>query len=242
MTQEDYIAQVLKHLRHVTGGEYTAIRAELSGHLEDRIEALMECGLDETAAESRAVFTMGDPEEVGRELSRQQQSFFWVLLGRAFIWLTAAVVGLCVLLGAGSLWPYQETMAARLDPAGSDRLEDYEEMVPVDIRIRMGDDILHIYEIGVWDIWSRKNVQMRCVTYDRFPGGLVSNYLPYSAHLEDTAGEEIKMTTESHGGSAYADYVQYNFSVDGSEDSVIFCLDRFGESVRQEITLPEVAP
>ena len=70
MKREDYTAAVLKGLRHVTEKEKEALRRELDGHMEDHMQALVELGYDETAAEKKAADAMGDPAETARELQK----------------------------------------------------------------------------------------------------------------------------------------------------------------------------
>lgn len=178
MDKEEYTRRVLNALRHVTGSEYEDVRHEITGHIEDRMEALIEAGCSEEEAERRTVDAMGNPEE----------------------------------------------------------------LVSTDIRIRVGDDVLYIYQMGVWEIGERKNVQMRAVAYDRFPGGVVSRHLPASVRLEDGAGEEVKMVMDWSKSSYYYGYVQYHLGLGAEDESVVVCIDRFGEGIRQEITLPEVTP
>ena len=71
MDRKTYIDTVLSALRHVTGDERAAIRAELEGHMEDHMEGLLELGYEPELAEERTLAAMGDPQEVGRELNKQ---------------------------------------------------------------------------------------------------------------------------------------------------------------------------
>lgn len=242
MDKEEYTRRVLNALRHVTGSEYEDVRHEITGHIEDRMEALIEAGCSEEEAERRTVDAMGNPEKVGTELSKQYQSFLWVILGRLFIWLAVAVVGFCAIRDWGVLGRYYDNLVARFAPTYGDNKAAPEELVSTDIRIRVGDDVLYIYQMGVWEIGERKNVQMRAVAYDRFPGGVVSRYLPASVRLEDGAGEEVKMVMDWSKSSYYYGYVQYHLGLGAEDESVVVCIDRFGEGIRQEITLPEVTP
>ena len=82
---------VCRQVRHATPKELRAIRAELTGHLEDRAEVLLSRGLEEAQAESAAVAAMGDPEAIGRELNRQYP-LGWLLLSRTLLVLLAAAV------------------------------------------------------------------------------------------------------------------------------------------------------
>lgn len=68
-----FLDSVLKRI--LWRGEHAAIREELSAHLEDHIQALVEQGTDPAEAERRAVAAMGDPAEIGLQLNRQHRPF-----------------------------------------------------------------------------------------------------------------------------------------------------------------------
>ena len=115
MDRKTYIDTVLSALRHVTGDERAAIRAELEGHMEDHMEGLLELGYEPELAEERTLAAMGDPQEVGRELNKQYTGWGWVLLSRMAVLLT---VVLCIqaLLGIGILGNLWDSVAARVWP------------------------------------------------------------------------------------------------------------------------------
>lgn len=99
MDRKTYIDTVLSALRHVTGDERAAIRAELEGHMEDHMEGLLELGYDPALAEQRTLAAMGDPKEVGRELNRQYP-LGWLIVGQ----MAMAAVLIFVLVAAGPAW------------------------------------------------------------------------------------------------------------------------------------------
>ncbi len=74
--------------------DHAAITEELSGHILDRRDALMEQGLSQQEAEARAVAAMGDPEEVGKALNKEHS---W-LLGWVQVWLHWSMIALAVLI------------------------------------------------------------------------------------------------------------------------------------------------
>ena len=82
---------VCRQVRHATPRERRAIRAELTGHLEDRAEDLRQRGMPEEEAEERAVAAMGDPEAIGRELNRQYP-LGWLIVSRCALVLAAVLV------------------------------------------------------------------------------------------------------------------------------------------------------
>ena len=91
MTRGEFCARVRKHLKRATDAEWQSIRREILGHVEDRMEDFQRSGLDQGAAEVRAVAAMGEPEEIGDALNRQL-SPFWLVLSRVS---TACIALLC---------------------------------------------------------------------------------------------------------------------------------------------------
>lgn len=89
-----FLDSVLKRI--LWRGEHAAIREELSAHLEDHIQALVEQGTDPAEAERRAVAAMGDPAEIGLQLNRQHRPFLgWAV---RFTGIVAKISGCIVAL------------------------------------------------------------------------------------------------------------------------------------------------
>ncbi len=149
MDRGEYTDAVLSQLRRVTGDERESIRAELDAHMEDHICALRDLGYDEQLAEERTLALMGDPVEVGKELSRVYTGWGWVLLSRAAVLLT---VVLCIqaLLGLGVLSNILWSIQARTVP--DEIHSDYTAAATLrpDIRIPVGNDVLRVYRVSVW--------------------------------------------------------------------------------------------
>ena len=97
---EMFLESVLKQI--VWRGEHASIREELTAHLEDHIQMLMEKGMEPSEAEREAVASMGDPREIGRQLSRQHRPFLgWaVRFTGVAVKVLACVVGLFAVLTA----------------------------------------------------------------------------------------------------------------------------------------------
>ena len=88
MKKEQYLKHVRKQITYIFDRD--SIERELSMHLQDSIEELLEEGFADEEAERLAVEQMGDPVEVGRMLNREHHP----LLGYGLI---ASVVVLILL-------------------------------------------------------------------------------------------------------------------------------------------------
>ena len=148
MTRKEYTDAVLIALRHVTDRERLAIRVELDAHIEDHMAALLELDYPPELAEERTLAAMGDPAEVGRELNACYQSWFWVILGRAAVVVT---VLLCILalLHVGLLGMVADSISARIYPDEDSYFEKPIATERLDIRVPVGNDVLHVYQISV---------------------------------------------------------------------------------------------
>lgn len=92
-SSEAFLDSVLEKV--VWKGEHAAIREELTAHLEDHIQALVEKGMALPEAEQEAIAAMGDPGELGRQLNRQHRPYLgWAvrLTGIAVKVLTCVVL------------------------------------------------------------------------------------------------------------------------------------------------------
>ncbi len=93
-----------------------AIRDELSGHIEDKIEDLTAAGMDISEAKRVAVAAMGDPDEVGVAMNRAHKPW----LGRLWLFSKAMVIICCALLVLSALAGEFRTVAAEfLPPPGT---------------------------------------------------------------------------------------------------------------------------
>lgn len=149
---------MLATLRRMTKREKEAVRAELDGHIEDHICALMELGYSEELAEERTMLRMGDPAEIGRELNRQYP-LGWLVLRWA-----AAVLALLVLLSLTGplrlrLGSAADSLRARWRPereADLAIMQDQngalvETLWDPDAEIRGEDFHLRVYQAGLKD-------------------------------------------------------------------------------------------
>lgn len=239
MDRREYTDAVLSQLRRVTGDEREAIRAELDAHMEDHICALMELGYDEALAEERTLDRMGDPAEVGRELSRVYTGWGWVLLSRVAVLLT---VVLCIqaVLGLGILSNFWWSVQARIAPDELTSVYGTAVVIRPDIRIPIGNDILRVYRVSVGTVDGVRAAEVAMVAYDRVPGGVVSDRLLNDVTLEDQRGVTPEHSDLGSGkGCVGAEYELRYLQVQEGDSYFTLRYDRFGERGEVKIPLPE---
>ena len=236
MDRRTYVEQVLANLRRVTPDERAAIREELDGHIEDHICDLLELGYDEKLAEERAMAAMGDPEEVGRELDKQYP-LRWLVLGRAALVLT---VVLCIqaLTGFGILFHARDSVMARLVPSWRDDTEVAENGAELSMRMTVGNDIVRVYRAEVWDLGPTSVAEIGFCTYDRIPGGIVSEELMNGLRLENQRGEVKDRNSVRSYGNWGAEYGELSVEVAPGDTYVVLVYEGYGRNVSMEIPLP----
>ena len=236
MDRRTYVEQVLANLRRVTPDERAAIREELDGHIEDHICDLLELGYDEKLAEERAMAAMGDPEEVGRELDKQYP-LRWLVLGRAAVVLT---VVLCIqaLTGFGILFHARDSVMARLVPSWRDDTEVAENGAELSMRMTVGNDIVRVYRAEVWDLGPTSVAEIGFCTYDRIPGGIVSEELMNGLRLENQRGEVKDRNSVRSYGNWGAEYGELSVEVAPGDTYVVLVYEGYGRNVSMEIPLP----
>lgn len=241
MTREEYTAQVLAALRRVTRSEREAIRAEIDAHMEDHICALLDLGYEPELAEERTMALMGDPEEVGRELDKQYP-LRWLVIGRIALVLTW-ILCFQALIGLGILFHARDSIVARVAPSYWDRMDDSDQIVGINVRTVVGNDVLRAYQIAVWDLGSRPVAEIRLCAYDRIPGGIVSEGLLSSVTLEDQRG--VVQEDDRIGGSGRKSWgVGYRavyIAVQEGDTYVTLRCGQYGERASMRIPLPKEA-
>ena len=237
MDRADYTARVLAQLRHVTGEERAAIRAEIDGHMEDHVCALLDLGYDQALAEARTMSAMGDPAEVGRELNKQYP-LGWLAVGRLAKLLALGLVLpilVSLLIGEGALL---SCIGARLDPdRWNGREETAEATRALDIRQELGNDVLRVYRA------SRVGGQAEvlAVVYDRVPFGLAAEWVLDGLTLEDQRGEAC-VPYGGYGRDERTRYLSLRVPAAPGDTYVVLRCDRYGRRFAMEIPLPEVTP
>lgn len=250
MTRSEYVERVLSVMKHVTGEEREAIRAEIDAHIEDHICGLLELDYPEDLAEERTMALMGDPEEVGRELDKHYTVKFWLWLEGVSKILLAPLI-LMALLGIGILFHAVDAVEARIAPSQRST-EDFtaEAVEETDHRVAIGNDIVKIYRVAVGNkvfaYYAHDRIaeqgpaaELLVCAYDRIPCGIVSGDLLRQMKVEDQRGTELERWGGS-SGSWGAVYERFYIPIEPSDTYVTLSYDRFGESVELKVPLPEV--
>lgn len=238
MDRSTYLEQVLANLHRLTPEERTAVREEIDGHIEDRVCDLRELGYDEALAEERAMSFMGDPEEVGREMDKQYP-LRWLVLGRIALVVSVLLIAQAV-LGIGMFFHLASSLEARWTAAVEtvDFGSGYESR-HTDIRMRIGDDVLRIYAVGVGK-GKGERVQLAMCAYDRFPGGIVSHEIFPNLTLMDQRGGTGESNSSSSGrGDWGAEYAQRTVVIQPGDTYITAVYERYGERVSVKIPLGE---
>ena len=97
MSTYEWLRQATAKIRFSPDRE--AVRRELAGHLEERVEAEKARGLPQREAEAAAAAAMGDPDVLAEELGRIH-SPWWGYLWRASR-AALALIALCTVWAAG---------------------------------------------------------------------------------------------------------------------------------------------
>lgn len=240
MTRKEYTDTVLAALRRVTEDERRAIRAEIDAHMEDHICALLDLGYDEPLAEERTLALMGDPNEVGRELSKQYTGWAFVVLSRVAVLLT---IVLCIqmVLGFGIFGNLFYSFQARILPREADWECAVAAAEAVNFRASVGNDVLRVYQVAVGSREGEIVAGVALCVYDRIPGGVVSERLLPNLRLEDQRGDAPEYPLGGGGtGSWTAMYTVKYVPIQPGDTAVTVRYERFGEEIAVEIPLPEV--
>ena len=253
MTRKEYCDAVASGLRHLSLSEKTAALAEIDAHIEDHICDLLELGYDEMLAEERTMALMGDPEEVGRELDKHYTSRIWYVLERAAVVLLVVLIFQAV-TGFGILFHARDSVMTRFDPA-----YDYENdfgadaRIETDLRVTVGNDVLRVFRVSVGDRTihfggeepeTARVAQVSMCTYDRIPGGVVSENIDDGLTLKNQRGEMLDPSDAGwHStGSWGAEHINRYVHIQPEDTYVTLFYNHFGEGFTMEIPLPEVMP
>ena len=230
MTRQEYTKRVLDALRHVTLSEYDAIRNEISGHIEDHMEALLDCGLTEKEAEARTLAAMGDPEEIGRALNKQY-SYGWLLVSRALAILIALSIFASCFSGLTLIHRVSENVCARVDPV-SQLAETYRKQLlqELDIKLEIGSDVLYIYGTGIDE---NGYMDVYWVKYSRNILGAAGNW---GVTFVDRLGRDVRKGGGSSSSSGVS-YFRERLEIPRGTAYVKAVVERYGERTEAEVPL-----
>ena len=242
----DYCSRVLSQAGRLTRDEGQDLRAELSGHIEDHAEALVEHGYTEEDAAARAVELMGDPEETGRALREQYRHFWLVIVQRIAIFVTivSCVQGFFMLPMLGGVY---ESIRERVSPAvNSISWEELDGAADLHERIPIGDDIVQLNRIEYGVREGERQAVLWVSSYDRIPGRRVYERLFETMSLQNERGKTMYdrdgvrySSCWGSSGSLYVHYGQHTVPLEEGDTYVTFVYDRFGERIETRIELPE---
>ena len=242
MTREEYTAQVLANLRRVTKAEREAVRAEIDGHMEDHICGLLDLGYPPALAEERTLSFMGDPAEVGRELNKQYPLGWlaarWLAMAATVLILAAACSEFG---GAARFW---ESLKARVIPDPCSSQLEAQAAERVDIRARVGNDVLRVYQVQVGTQDGRRVAAVSLCAYDSIPGGIVTGDLASGVRLENQHGgrerPDLLMSSKFDSRTAYNGACVV---IEPGDTYVVLRYEAFGRQLALQVPLPEeVAP
>lgn len=145
-----YSETVAARLRYASPKERKAVRRELEDHLQDHAEALEAAGYPPEQAQAHALAAMGDPKQVGEELSAAFPLGWWVLTRAAGC---VALIALLLILfwlpePISDLYHYHQ---AKYDPLSFQWNQDVPpQLVPLDLQeVLPGGGTLSIYAAGL---------------------------------------------------------------------------------------------
>lgn len=233
MDRHEYSRQVIEVMRHLTADEMTAIRAEIEGHIEDRMEPLLALkGVDEAEAERRSIAAMGDPGEIGRALQKHY-SYFWLWVDRVVLGIIAFVLMGTVCLAPSHLVHAWQNLVARVYPVAQVSVAtrawiDQE----LDLKTQVGSDIWSIYAVGTE---ADGTVRVFWCAYDERVRGRTGSW---RFTYEDCRGEALHCPT---GGLVDGDQGAYGHidevRVTPGDPYLTAVVDRYGERIALNIPL-----
>ena len=234
MDKREYTRRVVAVMRHLTADEMTAIRAEIEGHIEDRMEPLLALqGVDEAEAEQRSIAAMGDPEEIGRELQKHY-SYFWLWVDRILLALIVFVLLGSLCLAPVHLLHARDGIVARVYPMAQagEATRGWADQ-ELSLKTKVGSDILRFYAVGA-EPDGRVHV-FWCV-YDERILGRTSQWRFF---YEDCRGRKADCLTVGglvdggQGASSYIDKVM----VSVGDPYLTAVVERYGERITIDIPL-----
>lgn len=243
-----YGEQVCQFVRHATKKEKADIRKELTDHIADHTQALIEAGHPSETAQALALEAMGEPEMVGKALNKEYP-LRWLVLSRL-----APIAVLCfalVLLYYGRYVPYflKDYLSARNDPiqtqhtmvfnSDTGQSRQVPNLTPLDLRYQLpNQNILSIYAVGLEPTGENYTAYLYTVQYSQPPARLD---LSWKTDLTFPHQETDVLGSSSNWG--WAVYRCYIITL-SPEEPLTARYDHYGTRIDAEIPLPweEVLP
>lgn len=243
-----YGDQVCQFVRHATKKEKADIRKELTDHIADHTQALIEAGHPSETAQALALEAMGEPEMVGKALNKEYP-LRWLVLSRL-----APIAVLCfalVLLYYGRYVPYflKDYLSARNDPiqtqhtmifnSDTGQSRQVPNLTPLDLRYHLpNENILSIYAVGLEPTGGAYTAYLYTVQYSQPPARLNT-----SREVALTFPSQETGSLKSSLNWGLACYSWYTITLSPGE-TLTARYDHYGTRIDAEIPLPweEVLP
>lgn len=238
-TFKEFCDGVLKEMPRATTGERADIREELTDHLMEHRDMLVEHGVEVLEAERRAIEAMGDPVEIGKAWN-EKLSPFWLLLGRV-----------CLVLFVVILWSNLSSIQYKVDRIfksldvrySEDAGTVFREMEGCDllwmedpgIKKPFGEHIIRIHRVELWQdrTWDEYILKINYVSYHQDLLGYALGMHVWDA-LKYEGGEP-----DGGGGShiAYATWTSDKLQVEPGQESVSVTMDYNGNHFEADIEI-----
>ena len=243
-----YGDRVCQFVRHATKKEKAAIHKELTVHIADHTQALMDAGHPPEAAQALALEAMGEPDEVGKALDREYP-LRWLVLSR--LAPVAVLLLVLALLHYGWYLPFlvKDYLAARNDPiqtthtvvfnSDTGQSRQVPNLTPLDLRYQLpNQNILSIYAVGLEPTGENYTAYLYTVQYSQHLARLNT-----SREVALTFPSQETGSLESSLNWGLACYSWYTITLSPGE-TLTARYDHYGTRIDAEIPLPweEVLP
>lgn len=240
-----FFERVLAHIPRATSAERDAIRQELSDHLDDHLELLLEGGMDETQARTRVLAAMGDPREIGAAWNNQLSPLWlwterlckvcFIVLLLVMFWSSLAQIFLAVI---NLSTRFSVDSADRSVPSGYEVVWQED----LDIKQEFGQHVIGIYRVELAqevspqadpDLLGHQYINVYLVSYAKNP---FHSNMDLNIFLNDLrCNGETSPSSGSGGGRSHC--WTASFPVEQDAESVEITLDHNGQHFSAEIEL-----
>ena len=238
---KEFCDGVLREIPRATGAERNDIRLELTDHLLEHRDILVERGYEPLEAERRAIAAMGDPTEIGKAWN-EKLSPFWLWLGRVCILLVVVLVWNNL---SGVTWRIERSVKAlevrhaedagtRIDPMqGCDLLWEEDP----GIEKNFGEHIIRVHRV---QLWEDRHIEAPVYTARLYFVSYHKNLLGKSLNMNAFHRMEFDGGEDRGGGggeTVYATWLDANVQVKPGRETVRATLDYHGNHFETDIRL-----
>lgn len=203
------------------------IRAELEGHILDRMEEYMELGLDEDEAEQLSIEAMGNAKEIGLELNKQHNP----LLG--WIWMMTNVIKVILIVVFCYVFLFGLIFMFPASPIKDMPKEKIVYHIDMDEQVKIDDRVLRFTDL-IYDIDGNMNIYYKYYSTrpwgTNWSFGYLGEISDNLGHIYHTGGRQLKSGIVSKGVWSVSEFSP-------EADTLIISYDRFNRAYRVEIDL-----